>query len=159
MTPSVTPSSPSSYRDWKKADAPAALRSLGFADLVPASAGAPDNVTEHERLVDQAQKWVAQTFYGTVLKQMHDSPFKSDIFSGGRGGQAFSSLYDQHLTERMARASGNKLVDGIVRRVEARAAYARQAAAKRSPGTGAGEGADTEADVRRGDDVATALRA
>ena len=58
-------------------------------------------------LVKQARVWVSQTFFGTLLKQMHDSPFRSEIFSGGRGGQAFSSLFNQHLTERMAGGNDN----------------------------------------------------
>src|SRR5688500_7295625 len=37
--------------------------------------------TEQEKVQEQARKWVAQTFYGTMLKQMRDSPFKSDLFS------------------------------------------------------------------------------
>ena len=57
---------------------------------------------------------------------MENSPFKSDLFSGGRGGQAFSSLYHQQLTERMAHSAGNKLVRTIVRRIEATAAYQKQ---------------------------------
>ena len=70
-------------------------------------------------LVKQARVWVSQTFFGTLLKQMHDSPFRSEIFSGGRGGQAFSSLFNQHLTERMAGGkSAEKLVSSIVKRIE-----------------------------------------
>ncbi len=70
-------------------------------------------------LVKQARVWVAQTFFGTLLEQMHDSPFKSEIFSGGRGGQAFSSLFHQHLTERMAGGkSAEKLVNSIVKKIE-----------------------------------------
>ena len=70
-------------------------------------------------LVKQARVWVSQTFFGTLLKQMHDSPFRSELFSGGRGGQAFSSLFDQHLTERMAGGkSAGKLVNSIVKHIE-----------------------------------------
>ena len=75
-----------------------------------------------KQLFQTAQKWVAQTFFGTLLKQMEDSPFKSDLFSGGRGGQAFSSLYHQQLAERMAGSAGSKLVNAIVRRIEAKQA-------------------------------------
>ena len=78
---------------------------------------------QHEQLVDKTRMWVAQTFFGTMLKQMRDSPFKSELFSGGSGGQAFSSLHDQHLAEHMTRGAGRKLVNGIVRRIEANAAY------------------------------------
>ena len=78
-------------------------------------------VKHPEQLTHQAQKLVAQTFYGTLMKQMHDSPFKSQLMDGGRGGQAFQPLMDQHLIDRMARSSGNKagkLVRSVVKRLE-----------------------------------------
>ena len=78
----------------------------------------------------QAEIFVASAFFGTLLKQMRESPFKSELFSGGRGGQAFGSLYDQQMAERMSRGAGSKLVNSIVRKIEARAAYRKQAAAK-----------------------------
>ena len=77
-------------------------------------------LTDHDRIQKQTEKWVSQTFFGTLLKQMDDSPFKSDLFSGGRGGQAFSSLYHQQLADRIARGAGHKLVNSIVRRIEAK---------------------------------------
>jgi Rod binding domain-containing protein len=88
--------------------------------------------TEHEKLTDKTRTWVSQTFFGTLLKQMRDSPFKSELFGGGQGGQAFSQLYDQHLAEHMARGAGRKLVDGMVRRIEANAAYRKTGTAKQS---------------------------
>ena len=107
----------------------ASVRKLAAADLSPASrlaGGAPP--AQHDQLVGQTQKWVSQTFFGTLLKQMADSTFKSDLFSGGRGGEAFSSLYHQQLADRMARGAGDPLVQSIVRRIEAQAAYRDQAA-------------------------------
>jgi len=74
--------------------------------------------SQHEQLVHHTQRLVSQTFFGTMLKQMRDSPFKSEVFSGGRGGQMFSQLLDQHLADRMARGSGKKLVNAIVRHIE-----------------------------------------
>jgi Rod binding domain-containing protein len=53
---------------------------------------------------------------------MGESPFKSDLFSGGRGGEAFSSLYHQQLADRMARGAGTKLVNSIVKNIEAKQA-------------------------------------
>src|SRR3954469_3544611 len=103
------------------------LKSTSIA--ASASSASPLNrpqPTEHDKLVKQAEVWVAQTFYGTLLKQMHDSPFKSELFNGGRGGEAFGALYDQHLCERMARGVGSKLVNSIVKRIEAKAAYTKQ---------------------------------
>ena len=85
--------------------------------------GATPAPSNHNKLVKQAQIWVSQTFFGTLLKQMRESPFKSELFSGGRGGQAFSELYDQHLAERMARGAGTKLVHAIVNKIEASKNY------------------------------------
>jgi Rod binding domain-containing protein len=91
----------------------------------------------HQALIDNTRKWVSGAFFGTLLKQMHESPFKSDLWDGGRGGQAFSTLYDQRLTERMSHGVGQKLVNAIVRKIEgpnaldakqASAAYKRQSA-------------------------------
>jgi Rod binding domain-containing protein len=72
-----------------------------------------------------------------MLKQMRNSPFKSQMFEGGRGGEAFGELYDQHLIDRMSSGVGNKLVGAIVRKIvnknesaadaaKASAAYTRQ---------------------------------
>ncbi len=81
---------------------------------------------DHKRLVDQTRKWIGLTLFAPLLKQMHDDPFKSNLLDGGRGGQAFGSLYDQQMAERMSRGAGSKIVNGIVRRIEAHAAYAKQ---------------------------------
>jgi Rod binding domain-containing protein len=99
-----------------------------------AQGGAP--FPQHQQLTVAAQRFVAQAFFGTLLKQMHDSPFASEVFSGGRGGQAFSSLLDQQLTERMGRAPATQgLADSVVHRIEKRSARAavRAASAAESP--------------------------
>jgi Rod binding domain-containing protein len=103
-----------------------ASRSLDALKMGVAGRYATEQKDQHGQLVDQTRTWVAQTFFGTLLKQMRNSPFKSELFSGGQGGQAFGGLYDQHLAEHMARGAGSKLVNGIVRRIEANTAYARQ---------------------------------
>jgi Rod binding domain-containing protein len=74
--------------------------------------------SEHDRLTEQARKWVATSFYGTLLKQAHASPFKDELFSGGRGGEAFQSLQDQQLADHMTRGVGSKIVNAIVRKIE-----------------------------------------
>ena len=88
---------------------------------------APNRATNSNALRNEAEKLVAGTFFGSMLKQMRNSPFRSELFDGGRGGQAFGSMYDQHLAERMARGAGKKLVNQIVRKLEARKAYAKSA--------------------------------
>jgi Rod binding domain-containing protein len=75
--------------------------------------------TQHDQLVRNTQVWVAQTFYGQMLKQMRESPFKSDLMDGGRGGQAFQAQLDQKLAERMASSkAGDRLVRSIVKKLE-----------------------------------------
>jgi Rod binding domain-containing protein len=83
----------------------------------PAGHEAPSD-TRHQELQKQAQKLVGQTFFGAMLKQMRDSPFKSDLFDGGRGGEVFHSLMDQHLADQMSRGAGNDLVQSIVKHLE-----------------------------------------
>jgi Rod binding domain-containing protein len=99
------------------------LRPSVLGDVGRYASAAPN---QHDQLVDQTRTWVAQTFFGTLLKQMRNSPFKSELFSGGKGGEAFGGLHDQQLAEHMARGAGSKLVNGIVRRIEANAAYRKQ---------------------------------
>ena len=78
------------------------------------------------RLVKQAQRLVSQTFFGAMLKQMRQSPFKSKIFDGGRGGDAFSSMLDQHLADRMAVGAGKKLVTTLCDRMDPKGSSRKQ---------------------------------
>jgi len=113
------------------------------------------NTPHDEQLIDQARKWVAQTFFGTLLKQMRNSPFKSPLFEGGKGGEAFDELYDQHLVEHMSRGVGNKLAMAIARKIvnktddaaKASAAYARQSTSR--PAAAAAHGHQSGADPDR----------
>lgn len=98
------------------------------ATLEALTPGASTAGQHHQKLRRAAEKLVAQTFFGTLLKQMHQSPFRSEIFDGGRGGQAYSALYDQVLSDRMAHSgTAQKLVSSIVRRNERASAYAKHA--------------------------------
>jgi Rod binding domain-containing protein len=85
------------------------------SDSVPHQRKGPQ--TQEDKVLATARKWVAQTFYGTLLKQMRNSPFKSEMFEGGRGGQAFAPMLDQHLADHMSRGSDNKLVHAIARKL------------------------------------------
>lgn len=79
---------------------------------------------QHDRLMKTARVWVAQTFFGEMLKQMRNSPFKSDLFDGGRGGQAFANQLDQKLAEHLSRGNaGERLARSIVNRIEGRASH------------------------------------
>jgi len=113
------------------------LKPLEKTQVKPASQLRPGNTradlaplpSQDDALRKQAEIFVASAFFGTLMKQMRESPCKSELFSGGRGGQAFGSLYDQQMAERMSRGTGSKLVNAIVRKIEARKAYQQQIAA------------------------------
>lgn len=75
-----------------------------------------------------ARQLVAQTFFGTLLKQARGSPLKSELMSGGRGGEAFGSMFDAHLAEKLGRGVGGRLVDAIVRKLDPAARHQPSAA-------------------------------
>ena len=100
--------------------------------------GKPEGDEQHQELVRQSQKWVAQTFYGEMLKQMRNSPFKDKMFSGGKGAESFQEMFDQKLADKMSRGSGKKLVDAMVDKIEQHRAHA--AASSTTAETQAGEG-------------------
>ena len=74
-------------------------------------------------LTQQAQKLVAQTFYGTLMKQARQDPFKSEMMDGGRGGAACGEMLDEHLADHMSKGTGSKLVHSLVNKMQANGAY------------------------------------
>jgi Rod binding domain-containing protein len=111
--------------------APSHAQKVGgrFVMSHPKTSGNP----QHDALVKQTQKWVAQTFYGEMLKQMRNSPFKDKTMDGGQGGEAFTEMFDQQMADKMSRGTGQKLVDSIVNKIEAGKAYGSPVA-KTKPG-------------------------
>jgi Rod binding domain-containing protein len=94
------------------------------ADSAQGLAGDAVATASEKELREKAQNLIGQTFYATLMKQMHDSPFKSELFNGGRGGEAFSGMLDQTLAQRMSAKMGDKLTRPIVRKFKAAAADA-----------------------------------
>jgi Rod binding domain-containing protein len=96
---------------------------------------------QHAALVQNTEKWVAQTFYGEMLKQMRNSPFRSKMFDGGEGGKTFNQMFDSELAGHLSRGAGKKLVDTIVKKIEhpngeskaAADAYAAQSLKRKQP--------------------------
>lgn len=86
---------------------------------------APDNPmpTLRDQLRPVARAWVGQTFFGTLLKQARANPLapEDSPFSGGRGGEAFTGLFDQHMAEHASSGMGGKLVDVLVDRLAGKA--------------------------------------
>lgn len=97
---------------------PAQVATPARAEIAPRDVIATPKLTEYGQLEQQAKNLVGTTFYATLLKQMHDSPFKSELFSGGRGGEAFNSMYDQHLATAMAQRSGDRIARPIIKRYQ-----------------------------------------
>ena len=63
----------------------------------------------------KVQEFVSQAFIGTLLKQVRESPFKSDLFSGGQAGETYQSLYDQQVIGQVAPGIGGQLIDALER--------------------------------------------
>jgi hypothetical protein len=74
--------------------------------------------SQTQQLRQKVDQWVGQVFFGTLMKQVRESPFKSEMFSGGRGGGAFQQMLDGILVERGSRDLGGKLTDAIVRKLD-----------------------------------------
>ena len=100
------------------------------------AAGPVSEAEHHAQLKDQAQKWVAATFYGTLLKQMRNDPFKDKTMDGGRGGEVFGEMFDQRMAEHMSKSSGSKLVNTLVKKMEGKEAYRKQVKAEARKGLG-----------------------
>jgi Rod binding domain-containing protein len=100
------------------ANAQADLQPLTAKDYIPGAKAIKDDVDSQLR--QQTEKWVGETFYGNLLKQMHDSPFKSALFDGGRGAEAFEPMLDQQISDHIAQSGSNKLVDSIVHGIESK---------------------------------------
>jgi Rod binding domain-containing protein len=96
-------------------------RAAGTSTAFAAAAPAADD----EQLRRHVQTFVGQAFFGTLLKQMRESPFRSDLFSGGNAGQAYDGMYHQMLSERMGNGVGAKLVNAIMNQIQGRSAYRR----------------------------------
>lgn len=83
---------------------------------VPESQQSP----EERELRKAVEQLVGQTFFAPMLRQMRESPFANETskaMTGGRGGEAFASLFDQKIVERISGgAGGRSLVDAAVRK-------------------------------------------
>jgi hypothetical protein len=85
----------------------------------------PDQQTKLEK---SSSTLVNQFFMGSMLKQMRNSPFKNDMFSGGKGGEAYSGLFDQRLAEHSGNRIAKSLVNSMVKQYSKTAAGVAPAA-------------------------------
>jgi Rod binding domain-containing protein len=85
-------------------------------------------ILRHAHTRRAAEQFIGQTFFVPLFKQMRSSPFKSELFSGGRGGEVFESMLDGLLAERMGASAGSKLVDALVARIDPHTTQAMKSA-------------------------------
>jgi Rod binding domain-containing protein len=140
------------------------LRSLDGSDVGGSTlprATARNGVDPQEQLQKQAQKLVTQVFLGPLFKQMRASPFSNEMMDGGRGGKAFSSLYDQQLLDRIGLPAGKRLAAQLARGLARRAYGAEQKGTTKdqSPGAADGREGETSIDSNTRNHVASGLRA
>ena len=90
------------------------------AELVSALAerGAKRIEQDLEKLRESAGKVVGRVFYGTLLKQMRESSFKTEIGHGGRGEEVFAAQLHELLAERMGELPNNNLADVLYKAYE-----------------------------------------
>ena len=62
-----------------------------------------------------AEQLVNSLFMGTMLKGMRNSPFKDDLFSGGKAGNAYAGMFDQQLTQHAGGGLAQDLVRSMVK--------------------------------------------
>ena len=64
---------------------------------------------------EAAQDMVAVTLLMPLLKQVRNDPFRSDLFHGGQGEEAFGAQLDQQIAQSMSRSMKFPLTDAITR--------------------------------------------
>mgnify|MGYP006273423515 CR=1 FL=1 len=81
------------------------LNAIGTAD-----AGGGDEAA----LRASAEELVGMALFLPLLKQARENPFRTDLFHGGQGEDAFAARLDEELADRLAKRSGGELVEAIV---------------------------------------------
>lgn len=64
--------------------------------------------TDDEELEQVFQKFVGQTFFGLMLKEMRKSIHKTPYFHGGLAEEVFEQHLDMTLAEKLAESSGER---------------------------------------------------
>ena len=105
------------------------LENANVSDLPAVNARAAftrtlDQATDHrkplepeqmDKLEQSSATLVNQFFMGSMLKQMRQSPFKVDSLNGGKGGEAYAGLFDQHIAENAGNRIAKSLVNSMVK--------------------------------------------
>ncbi|MEM1108312.1 MAG: hypothetical protein AAGH99_06445 [Planctomycetota bacterium] len=107
------------------ATAEAAVRPVGsdFASLLSVQgeneSTEPTDAKAHNReLREAAEQLVASAFILPLLQQARNDPFKSDLFHGGRGEEAFGQQLDVIYADNITRSANFGITDALVSRFE-----------------------------------------
>ena len=99
------------------------LTGLNTADLVATqqrtpSLPAPGSATgagdaDYAATRQAARKFVNETFFGTLMREMRKSANTDHELNGGRGEEIMGPELDQALVDRMSKAQNFKLTDSV----------------------------------------------
>lgn len=91
----------------------------GFGELMRVSfdraAGAAG--TRSEQLRSAANQLVSVAFIKPLMAQMHESPFKSELFHGGQGEAMFQEHLDTVLADRITERANLPIAEAIYQRI------------------------------------------
>ena len=65
-------------------------------------------------------EFVGNVFYGTLIKQMQSSSFKTKYMHGGRGEDVFQGQLGIELAQRLGRSANNPIADRMASAMERR---------------------------------------
>jgi Rod binding domain-containing protein len=68
----------------------------------------------NQQLETAAEQLLAMAFYQPLLKQAREVPFKSELFHGGFGEDAFGAQWDQAIAERLAKRDTSGLKQRLI---------------------------------------------
>lgn len=84
-------------------------------------------------------EFVGNAFYGTLIRQMQASSFKTKYLHGGRGEDVFQGQLGMELAQRMGRSLNNPVADRLFESIERRLDPSAEALPGRSgPGSETG---------------------
>ena len=86
----------------------------------PVPTSTPQQARYEKQVRTLAETFVSQAFYMPLLKELRENPFQTDTskqLSGGRGGEAFGAMLDEHRAKHLAGSTDSGLVDAITRKI------------------------------------------
>ena len=91
----------------------------GLQPVASAFSAELDAASDKQRQAwESADQLIASAFILPVLQEVRNSPFKTEMFSGGRGEEVFGQQLDVILAERITQSAGFGLSEALVRQFE-----------------------------------------